>query len=81
MSAVRTLLRSAPRIAALRAPLLRQARTYATEAPAAKGSNALLFGALGAAALGGAGYFALSGESDPTAIKDAASPKEVDYQA
>ena len=40
-----------------------------------------LYGALGAAVLGGAGYFALSGETDPTAIKDAASPKEVDYQA
>lgn len=82
-SSLRNALRVAPRLSALSTPLLRQsARTYSAAAPAAaKGPNYLLLGVLGAGALGGGALFALSGETDPTKMKDAAMPKEVDYQA
>ncbi|SGZ00380.1 BQ5605_C034g11344 [Microbotryum silenes-dioicae] len=82
--ATRSLLRSsrfvAPRLA-VRQPVLAR-RTYATGAPASGGSNTTLFALLGAAALGGGAYYAFSGhsDSDPTKIKDAASPQTVDYQ-
>lgn len=82
-SSLRTALRTAPRLSALSTPILRQsARTYSAAAPAAaKGPNYLLLGVLGAGALGGGALFALSGETDLTKVKDAAMPKEVDYQA
>ncbi|SCV69979.1 BQ2448_1373 [Microbotryum intermedium] len=82
--ATRSLLRSsrfvAPRLA-VRQPALAR-RTYATAAPASGGSNTTLFALLGAAALGGGAYYALRGQSDsdPTKVKDAASPQKVDYQ-
>lgn len=87
-SALRPLLRNA-RLATFRAaPIVRQsaprARGYST-APGAepsKGTNPLLY-VLGAGLLGGGAYYALSGgkeDFDPTKVKDAASPQEVDYQ-
>ncbi|KAL8292338.1 hypothetical protein RQP46_001804 [Phenoliferia psychrophenolica] len=78
---LRPLLRAAPRLASLRA--VRPAfRAYATEAPAAKGSNGLLFGGIAAVLLGGGAYYAFGDmATDPAKLKVAASPKEVDYQA
>jgi cytochrome c peroxidase len=76
-----TAIRNAPRLAALRAPALRQVRALSTPAAAAKSSNTLLYGLIGAAAVGGGAFFAFAGKDDATTIKDAASPKEVNYQA
>ena len=84
MSFARTLRSAAPLRNAVRsaaAPTAR--RAYSTAPQAAKGGNTMLFGALGLAALGAGGYFALnsqSGPSDPTKIKSASMPKETNYQ-
>lgn len=79
---LRPLLRSAPRLAAFRAGPAFRSRAYTTEAPAAaaKSSNGLLFGGIAAVLLGA--YYAFSDSAtDPTKVKVAASPQQVDYQA
>lgn len=81
---LRPLLRSAPRLAAFRAGPAFRSRAYTTEAPAAaaKSSNGLLFGGIAAALLGGGAYYAFGDSAtDPTKVKVAASPQQVDYQA
>ncbi|GAA5989952.1 hypothetical protein JCM11641_002923 [Rhodosporidiobolus odoratus] len=87
MSFTSTFLRSTPRLLALRtapsAIRLASRRSYASSsAPeAVKSNNNILFGALGAAVIGGGLYlYAKPDSDDPRAVKDAASPKEVDYQ-
>ncbi|KAF2215683.1 hypothetical protein CERZMDRAFT_104874 [Cercospora zeae-maydis SCOH1-5] len=49
------------------AQLSQHVRRYASEAPKSGGSNGLLLGAVGAAALGG-GYYAFAGTKDPVAL-------------
>lgn len=90
-SALRSTLASAPRAAAPRVACSysrqqsHSSRGYASAAepsPSSSGPNYALFAALAAVGLGGA-YYALSGQTatdDATKIKDAASPKEVNYQ-
>lgn len=64
-----------------------RSRGYASSGSNASSSNALLFGGIAAAALGGGYYYSQKGgdghlESGySTKVKDAASPKKVDYQA
>lgn len=80
-------LRALPRTAARSAlPALRQQtarRSYSSAPEAAKGgNNALIFGLVAAGLIGGGAFYAFNGSSDdPTKIKDAASPAQVDYQA
>lgn len=78
-------LRSTPRLASRAAPQIARTsarRGYASGPAQAKSNNGLLFGALGAAVVGGGLYFyARPDPNDQRTIKDAASPKEVDYQA
>lgn len=80
-----SVLRATPRLAVRAAPQIARTsarRGYASGPGQAKKNNGLLFGALGAAAVGGGLYFyTRAGSDDPRAIHDAASPKEVDYQA
>ncbi|BGP17066.1 hypothetical protein JCM10213_000296 [Rhodosporidiobolus nylandii] len=88
MSAFPSLLRTTPRLFATRAaPLAGRAavrRTYASSSSsstASSGNNNLLYGALGATVVGGGLYwFTRPDPDDPRTVKDAASPKEVDYQ-
>ena len=80
----RPLLRSA-RLATLRAsPSLRVplARSYASAAPSSSGKGRVL-GLVAAAVLGGGAFYAYSSQQadDPTKVKDAASPQQVNYQA
>ncbi|BGP00316.1 heme peroxidase [Rhodotorula toruloides] len=78
-----------PRLAVRAAPQLARAsarRAFASEASSApKGNsggsnNGLLFGLLGAGALGGGLYLYTRDSSDNRNVKDAASPQQVDYQ-
>lgn len=72
-------MRAAPQLARTSAR-----RGFATGPSETKGNsnNNLLFGALGAAVVGGGLYFyARPDKDDNRTVKDAASPQEVDYQA
>lgn len=93
MSAMRSAFRPALRATASSRVATQSARTQgwkyaarrglATEASSAgKGPNYALYGLIGAGALGAGYYFTQSaGSDDPTKVKNAASPKKVDYQA
>ncbi|GJN91269.1 hypothetical protein Rhopal_004288-T1 [Rhodotorula paludigena] len=88
MSFAASALRSAavPRLA-LRSALPHAARAgarrgYASAAPGKGSNNGLIFGLLGATAVGGGLYlYARPDPNDARTVKDAASPKQVDYQA
>lgn len=55
-------------------------RGYSSESPkAAGGSNALLYGGIAAAVLGGAGYFAFGSQDTLAEVKNV-SPSKEDYQ-
>ncbi|GAA6021813.1 hypothetical protein JCM10207_002071 [Rhodosporidiobolus poonsookiae] len=86
MSFSSSFLRSTPRLFAARAvpstARLTARRTYASSSSAPTGgSNNLLIGAVAAALVGGGLYaYTRTGADDATTVKDAASPKVVDYQ-
>ncbi|GAA6005528.1 hypothetical protein JCM11491_003674 [Sporobolomyces phaffii] len=89
MSFSSSFLRSTPRLAsrtAFAASSRHASRRFLATAPPqgqAGGSNAFLYGLLGAGALGGGAYYLTrdpTADEDPRKIRDAASPKEVDYQ-
>jgi len=79
-SAVRASLASAaPRVSAYSRH--QSSRGYASAAEPAKGPNYALYAALAAVGLGGTYYgFSSASTDDATAVKDAASPAEVNYQ-
>ncbi|CEQ42016.1 SPOSA6832_03787 [Sporobolomyces salmonicolor] len=92
MSFTASLLRATPRLTArsARAPLAHSSarhalrcRTFATSSNQSSSSsnNKLLYGLVGAGLLGGGAYwFTRPDPDDARTVKDAASPKEVDYQ-
>lgn len=80
-----SVLRATPRLAVRAAPQLARTagrRGFASGPSETKSNNNLLYGALGAAVIGGGLYFyARPDPNDARTVKDAASPQEVDYQA
>ncbi|GAA5824518.1 hypothetical protein JCM11251_000456 [Rhodosporidiobolus azoricus] len=89
MSFTSSLLRSTPRLlvtratpAAARLTARRYASSSSSSTSGGSSNNTLLFGAAGAAVVGGGlWYFTRPDPNDARTVKDAASPKEVDYQA
>lgn len=94
MSFTSSFLRSTPRLAsrtafssaslASRHASRRFLATTPGQASSGGSSNAFLYGLLGAGVLGGGAYYVSqrdpTADEDPRKIRDAASPKEVDYQ-
>lgn len=81
-SSLKPLLRAVPRLSALRAPQLKQSiRNASTAAAGSKGKTGVLLLGVGAAAVGSGAFYLFGGKQDLTAVKDAAMPEQVDYQA
>ncbi|GAA5974323.1 hypothetical protein JCM8115_006761 [Rhodotorula mucilaginosa] len=80
-----SVLRATPRLAVRAAPQMARTagrRGFASGPSETKSNSNLLYGALGAAVIGGGLYFyARPDPNDARTVKDAASPQEVDYQA
>lgn len=81
-SSVKPLLRAVPRLSALKAPAFRQSiRNASTAAAGSKGKTGIVLLGVGAAAIGSGSFYFFGGKQDLTAVKDAAMPEQVDYQA